>query len=342
MASLYKRRRKDGSHVWYVVWWQDGRAMMKSTRSSDKRLALELLKRWEEDRIRIAQGLMPVEKTQPITLTEFTFLYLAEREQSRRAKNTIQADRLALRHFCDFAGDRLLTTITPRTVREFRSSVASTLKSASVNLLLRHLKAAFAWALDGSPQKFLSVNPFKQRDLFLKDDEERPPRCLNPSEKDAFFSAVDNPAHQRLFQFLLLTGCRRDEALNLTWDDIDWEHHQIVFRRTKSKKSRIVPVGLELLQVLMALDRSLRRPFPYSSHYASHLFKRYAKTAGLKDDLHLHCLRHTAASDLVRAGIHPMQIQKLLGHASISITQRYVWVLPEDLRDAAERLTCLG
>jgi integrase/recombinase XerD len=52
--------------------------------------------------------------------------------------------------------------------------------------------------------------------------------------------------------------------------------------------------------------------------------------------------RHTAASDLVRAGVHPMQIQKLLGHSSLEIIQIYTHILPEDLRDAAEKLTCLG
>ncbi len=342
MASLFKRKRKDGSHVWYVTGYVNGKHFMQSTGTGDKKLALEVQRKIEEDNVRIKQGLKPQEHLCPTKLSEFMALYLEDRKQRNMSPNTIQTDRMALQHLLSFVGDELLTSITARLVKEFRDFRAKASKPASVNMALRHLKSAFSWALEGSPKIYLSVNPFRQKGLFLCDDGEKIPRCLTPSEKAAFFGIVKDPGHRQLFQFLLLTGCRRNEALDLIWQDIDLEHHQVIFRKTKSKRSRIVPIGLELLQVVMALDRAKSKPFPYNACHVSHLFKRYAREAELKEEVHLHCLRHTAASDLVRAGVHSMQIQKLLGHSSIRVTEAYVHVLPEDLRGAAEKLTCTG
>ncbi|TKJ41162.1 hypothetical protein CEE37_05710 [candidate division LCP-89 bacterium B3_LCP] len=71
-------------------------------------------------------------------------------------------------------------------------------------------------------------------------------------------------------------------------------------------------------------------------------FKRYLVKSGIEKDLHLHNLRHTAASDLVRNGVHLTKIQKFLGHSSVKVTEIYTHVLPEDLREVAEALTCAG
>jgi integrase len=342
LATLYKRRSRDGTYIWYVLYREGDKSRMRSTSTSDKALAQEVMKRIEEDALRVTHGLEPVETVKPILLSEFLELYLEERQRIKVAQNTLLADRIALKQLMDFIGDCSMQSISERMVRDFRSARGKAVKSVSVNHALRHLKSAFSWAVDGAPQKYLLNNPFKQKNLFLRDQEERLPRCLSPNEKSALFEVMGDSVFKPLFQFLLLTGCRRNEALDLTWDDIDLERFQVIFRRTKSKKSRIVPINIELMHVVMALDRNKQRPFPFKSHHVSHVFKKYARLAGLKEDIHLHCLRHTAASDLVRTGIPPFQIQKLLGHSSIRVTEVYVHVSPEDLRTAAERLTCFG
>lgn len=342
MASLFKKKRKGGGYLYYISVFQNGRTRTIATRTGDLKLAQEIKRKVEDDQVRIEQGLKPAPKLVPILLSEFIPRYLERRRRDRRAKNTLAADRFALQHFQQFSGDLALAAITPKIVRDFREARLKQVKITSVNLALRHLKSAFAWAVDGSEVKYLAENPFKQRGLMLRDDEEKGLTCLTPSEKTALFEAIDRPEYQRLFKFLLLTGCRRNEALNLTWLDIDLEHHQITFHKTKSRHNRIVPISLELMQIINALDRSLPRPFPFQPEHTTHLFKKYVRKAGLREEIHLHSLRHTAASDLVRAGIHPMQIQKLLGHSSLEITQIYTHILPEDLRDAAEKLTCTG
>lgn len=342
MATLQKRMKKKGGYTWHVSFYMRGKHHSRSTGTADKKLAVEILRKVEEEIVRAEMGLPPIDIITQIKLSEFIPIYLKERRARKKSENTVIADEFSLRNLLNVLGDLLLTAINENHVRQYRDFRVKRVKAGTINLELRHLKSAFNWAIEGVAEKYLRSNPFKQRDLFVKDEGVKIPRCLTPREKAAFFEAIDDPEHVKLFKFYLLTGCRRNEALELQWEDIDLEHLQIVFQKTKSRKSRIVPINMELMQVIMSLDREKKKPFDYNPQYATHFFKVYARQAGLKEDVHLHCLRHTAASDLVRAGVHPMQIQKLLGHSSIKITEVYVHVLPEDLRGAAERLTCLG
>jgi integrase len=56
------------------------------------------------------------------------------------------------------------------------------------------------------------------------------------------------------------------------------------------------------------------------------------------EDLHFHDLRHTFATRLVQAGVDLYKVQRLLGHKSPSMTQRYAHHYPESLRDGVEIL----
>jgi integrase/recombinase XerD len=96
------------------------------------------------------------------------------------------------------------------------------------------------------------------------------------------------------------------------------------------------------MQIILALDSSRAKSFNFSACWVAHLFKHYLRKVGITRDLQLHSLRHTEASDLVRAGVHLIQIQKFLGQSSVKVTEIYTHVLPEDLRDVAEALTCVS
>jgi integrase len=303
---------------------------------------MELLKKREADITRIEQGLEPETKLEPMLLSEFIKVYLEERRRLGKAHRTITTDEYALKRLLDYAGDCALTTITDETVRRYRDHKLQQIKPASVAIEFRTLKAAFSWAVEKPGIKYLRKNPFKQKGLIPSSKDRKIPLCFSPEEKRRFLDAIDVPEHKLLFQFLLLTGCRRSEATQLEWDDIDLAQKQIVFRKTKSGKDRVAPISVELWQVIMALDRSKPRPFPYHPDWLTHLFKRHLRAAGIEKDFHLHRLRNTAASDLVRKRIPLTQIKEFLGHSSVKVTEIYTHALPEDLREVAEALTCAG
>lgn len=342
MATLYKRHLKNGSYVYYINYMLHGRFRMKSTGTRDKKLAEEIKKKLEEDLIRVKQGLTPLESIESILLSDFTKLYLNDRRKLGKAPRTIGTDARALKGLMGFAGACNLASITEAVALRYRDHKLETVKPATVSIEFRSLRAAFNWAVEKPGQKYLRHNPFKQKGMIPSVKGRRIPMCLKPDERQRFFGVIDNIEHERLFKFMLLTGCRRGEAANLSWDDVDLEQKQITLRKTKTRKDRVIPVNLELMQIILSLDRTKSKPFEYIANSISRLFRQYAKKAGLRKDLHLHCLRHTAATDLVRLGVPLNQIKDFLGHSSVKITEIYLHTLPEDLRRVAESLTCAG
>lgn len=341
MATLFKRKKK-GGYVYYVCGWLNGKHFMRSTKTSDKKVAMEVLKKIEAENVRIEEGLEPVNRLEPILLSEFIEVYLADRKRQGKALRTIQTDSYALRRLLDFTDDCALASINEAAAYQYRKYKDETVKPASASIELRAIRTAFNWAVEKPGIKYLRLNPFSRKGIIPKVEESKIPLAFTPSEKSRFLNAIDEEEHRLLFSFYLLTGCRRSEALNLMWTDIDLEQKQLTFRKTKTKKDRTIPISLELLQVIMALDNEKPKPFDYCPDWVSHLFKKYLKRAGIRESLHLHSLRHTAASDLVRQGVHLKKIAKYFGHTSTKTTEIYTHVIPEDLREVAEALTCVG
>jgi len=72
--------------------------------------------------------------------------------------------------------------------------------------------------------------------------------------------------------------------------------------------------------------------------YLSKRFKRYVHIAGMNPKLHFHSLRHTFATWLVQDGVSLYEVQKLLGHSSIAVTQVYSHLQPEQLHATVNRI----
>ena len=64
--------------------------------------------------------------------------------------------------------------------------------------------------------------------------------------------------------------------------------------------------------------------------------KKYVRLARLPDDVSFHHLRHTCASWLVMKGVPMRVVQEILGHSSVTVTQRYAHLAPGVMREAME------
>lgn len=160
---------------------------------------------------------------------------------------------------------------------------------------------------------------------------------------------------QALLEFLYGTGARISEACGLGISDLDMEG-SLVRLFGKGSKERIVPFGR---QAHMALSRWLGaggRPFLVPPQWARRddadavflgvrgtrlsrqaawgIVKKYARLAGITDDLSPHVLRHSCATHMLGHGADLRVVQELLGHASVSTTQIYTRVDNEMLFSA--------
>lgn len=164
-------------------------------------------------------------------------------------------------------------------------------------------------------------------------------RFLTPDEEHSLFQAVRSRCedHYRLCIFLIDSGARMGEALNIKWQDIG--PNSVTFWITKSGKSRTVPLTKRAKEALMAGRRQSRiGPFAMVD-YQRFLYDWRAakKVCGLEDDAQVvpHILRHTCASRLVQAGIDLRRVQSFLGHQTIQMTLRYAHLATSDLDQCA-------
>jgi integrase len=198
--------------------------------------------------------------------------------------------------------------------------------------------------------------------------EDKEARFLNESEAVKFLEAARQTPYSSMAYLFLTAGLRRSELLALRWSDINLEDgrlsvtrslHQLglgdnkgkfIFKSPKSKKSlRIIPLPSSTVQVMKeeyqaqletkkALGMDVTPDDLVFSHLidgsplrpdsVSHAFARIAKGAGLSE-AHLHTLRHSYGSVLIKQGIHLKVIQELMGHSSVKVTgDIYSHILP--------------
>ena len=160
-------------------------------------------------------------------------------------------------------------------------------------------------------------------------------------------STEQNQIAASAIKLMLLTGVRREEALQARWEDIDHERLLWSLPMTKSGRQRFVMLSETALSVLNELPNKggANYLFPGSKpgkplSNARKCFQRALKAAGLAH-LRIHDLRHTFASLAINNGATLYEVQHLLGHASNTTTQRYAHLASDNLRKASARVGAL-
>ncbi len=159
-----------------------------------------------------------------------------------------------------------------------------------------------------------------------------------------------------MLELLYASGLRVSELTALDLADIDRPQEIIRVRLGKGRKERIVPFGSKARAALDAywpqrtaylakggeradheaifLNPNGKR---FTSRSVGRVVKKYARQAGLNWNLHPHALRHAFATHLLNDGADLRSIQELLGHASLSSTQRYTHASIRQLMDVYDK-----
>jgi integrase len=221
---------------------------------------------------------------------------------------------------------------------------------AAVNRELEILRRLLNWTVQ---RGVIDKNPMTGFSM-LKESNSRD-RILSKEEIKRLITTLDNPKfkHIRLIVMIAVTtGMRRAEILNLKWagtsvslnDNVaDPEAGVFDLQRTKSGK-RKVPISKILLKELLTINRSSEYVFPSPIDSTKPIaeikksFRSLMKEANIQA-CRFHDLRHCAASGWVEAGVDIRTVQELLGHASITTTQRYLTSLAESKQKAVEDIS---
>ncbi|MGD0236501.1 MAG: tyrosine-type recombinase/integrase [Syntrophorhabdales bacterium] len=323
------RRKKTG--VWYVGL---GRGKEKSLKTKDRSIADRIFRQLKRE---ILMGrVISLSKGNTVTVKEFKKEYEEHREP-RVAKSTLKADKLALAKLLDYVGNKPLQMITQKILDRFHTDLLNDgSKTTSVNVHIRHLKAAFSQA---KAWGYVTQNPY--RGIKQLEAEEHVPNYLDGDQFRRLFDAIDDPEFTVMTIWYLYTGCRRAELVRLKWDDV--LNDVLIIRKTKGKRPKIVPIPKDLQEIIAAMERQKgEKVFRWEDPSTiTHLFEEYRDAAGLSG-FRLHDLRHTTASHLAIMGVSQKQIQEILGHAQLSTTDIYTHLAPEHLREAMDKLDFAG
>jgi integrase/recombinase XerD len=167
---------------------------------------------------------------------------------------------------------------------------------------------------------------------------EQTPEAYTVQEWNKFMFVITDERDALAFEFLQKTGPREREMTYLEWTDLNLGPNPTVkFQtkegfRTKTGKSRVVPLERSLANKLtewQAKNQGSRLVFPTAKEEVEGHFlrkmKEYAKKAGLNPaDFWLHKCRDTFATWALRRGVDIRTVQHWLGHADITMTQRYL------------------
>lgn len=264
-----------------------------------------------------------------------------------------------------------INMITKDDIRDF--CFKSHLKPATHKSYLRHIKVLFRWLRKEDYLKFDITedipSPKVPRDVSQKivSKEEfdliiHTYHNFNKEQQEKGF--INQKKQLRLwFEPMVNTiyycGLRVKEAVNLRWEDIDLNskgYIRIVNTDTNTTKTgieRAIPIRKELYCILKEWHEQQGLPktgyvfprvtaktnkFKMDKGYVSKAFKKFARLAGMKESIHLHGLRHSCATDLLRKGLKIQEVSKYLGHTSIQVTQIYEHLNESDLRTAIDRL----
>ncbi len=315
-----------------------GQQVRRSTGTNDKRLAEAIL---GKVKVQIIEGrFFEKQEAQERTLAELMDRYASE-HAARRAN--YRREMTSIQNLKSFFGNPRLDHITPKLIVAYKNKrYTDGVKPATINRELATLKKAFNLAR--REWEWCTDNPVCR--VSMERENNTRDRWLTVEEEQRFLQAA-TPWLREIIVFAINTGMRMGEILALTWAGVDLFRRTVTVFRSKNGERRTIPVNTTVLDLLKSKHAS--RPgtidLVFHSESQTHLDGsniRRALTIALNSakiqDLHFHDLRHTFATRMVQAGIDLYKVQRLLGHKSPIMTQRYAHHYPESLREGVDAL----
>ncbi|WP_201353727.1 tyrosine-type recombinase/integrase [Hydrogenimonas urashimensis] len=215
--------------------------------------------------------------------------------------------------------NRMLQRVTPKTVKNYRSVLASIFKMAYADGII-----------DRNPLDFVEVPRQPKREI----------ETYTIEEVRKIIRACEEP-FRNFVQLMFFTGMRPGEMIALRWSDISFETETIIVQRrrregvvdvTKSKKKRVIDMLPQAKEALMRQRRHTglakdvfltQHGVPYQeSETLRRQFKTAVKRAGVKE-LRMYDMRHTFITIMAQSGMPESWIIQQVGHSKIDITYEH-------------------
>ena len=271
------------------------------------------------------------------------------RGEKNVSPHTERSYRSDLAQFANCIGDKDPASITHIDIRSFLAHLLE--KKARKTSIARKLSAIRSFFKYLHRQELVASDPTGA--ISTPKQEKRLPAVLTVDDTLRLLNtpgpdAADPLRDRAVLETLYSTGIRVSELVGIDDEDID-RTARLVRIRGKGRKERIVPVGKAALDAIDAYCASKQPGVSTNIIFTNASGKRltvrsvqrilatYRKKLGLSQKASPHTLRHSYATHLLESGADLRAIQELLGHASLSTTQRYTHLDLDSLMETYDR-----
>jgi integrase len=278
---------------------------------------------------------------------EVTDRYMEEHATVKKKPRSIKEDRRLLdKVILPYFGSRKLADITRPDIAKFHHSQRATPYQANraLALLSKIFNLAEKWGLRTD-----RTNPCRHIEKYK---EEKKERYLTPDElsrlgvalSEAEAAKEELPQAIAAIRLLILTGARLSEILTLKWDYVDLGRREMALPDSKTGK-KTIQLGEPTVELFRNMPRYVGSPYVIPGQKAGqhliglpHIWQRIRDKVNLPD-VRIHDLRHSFASSAAQAGMNLPFIGALLGHRELSTTNRYVHLMNDPLKQAADKVS---
>lgn len=276
------------------------------------------------------------------------FLNTLESEKNV-SPNTLRGYRVDLEQLAAFFPKTEAAAFTHENLRRFLSHLTEQkIRKSSISRKLSAIRSFFLYL---HRQDIITANP--SRLLATPRQEKRLPKVLTVDDAIRLMKSPDTGKadflrDRAILETLYSSGIRVSELIGMNHEDIS-RTDRLIRIRGKGRKERIVPIGqtaLDAIDAWCALKTTTMREGAIFTNPSGkrltvrtvqRIVENYRKKLGLSQTASPHTLRHSYATHLLESGADLRSIQELLGHASLSTTQRYTHLNLDSLMDAYDK-----
>src|SRR5436190_2832136 len=380
MPSIH---RQPGRPYWFCAFsmfdpqTNRSRRVFRSTKTRDKKQALEICRAWHKAALKARNGKLSVDAAREIIARGVSDVFTAANVESlpsasvkswcetwteakaiETEESTHARYKRVMERFTGFLGEakskRDLSTLQASDIARFRDGEAKELSRSTANLG------------EAVRQGLLTVNP-AVRVKFLKLRDESKRRAFTLAEIKRILKACGEDTEWRgLVLFGLYLGQRRGDLARLTWRAVDLDSGEIAFTTHKTGRRIVLPLVqpvADYLASLPASDKPNAFIFPHAASAKrtaslSNQFRDILVEAGLLEplarghkstgkgrnqareasEISFHSLRHSAVTMLKAAGVSDFMAREIVGHESTAVSRQYTHLTTDDKRAAMQRL----
>ena len=303
----------------------------------------------------IAQKIDPIaekqaSKMRAVTLNDVMTDYLKARK-SLKPKTIYDYNRILTVAFKD-CGNKPLVSITKEKVAQYHDKIGQENGEAYANLAMRVLRALFNFAAgqyeDADGKSLIIENPVKrlsQTRAWYRVERRR--TFIKAHELADWYKgiqAVTNETLRDYLCFILFTGLRRQEAAQLSWEQVDLTGKTLTILDPKNREQHTLPLSDYLYDLLARRRKSATNQYVFAgTGAAGHIIEPRKQMAKVIESTGIaftvHDLRRTFITLAESLDIPAYALKRLLNHKSSDITESYIGMDAERLRKPMQLIT---